>query len=250
MKQNRNQITKLMVWQACKKVKSNKGSAGINRMDWEELDSNLSSHLYKLWKRLTSGSFFPMPVKKVKIPRKDGGIRNLGVSTLLDRIAQQVVRVHLERKLEPLFHESSFGYRPNLDAHQAVKQSEQNCFGHDFVVDLDIRGFFDNINHDLMMKALRHCCKDEWIALYVSKWLKAGILAEGVFEETKAGTPQGGVVSPLLTNLYLHVAFDEMMRKYHKEKPYERYADDVMVHCKTEKQAPFMLRQIRQSLSF
>lgn len=241
-------ITKLMVWQAYKKVKSNKGSAGIDRMDWEELDSNLSSYLYKLWNRLTSGSYFPVPVKQVKIPKKDGGVRKLGVPTLLDRIAQQVVRAYLERQLEPLFHESSFGYRPNRNAHQAVKQSERNCFGHDFVVDLDIKGFFDNINHGLMMKALRYYCKDEWIAMYVSRWLNAGIMADGVFEETKAGTPQGGVVSPLLANLYLHVAFDEWMRKYHPEKPFERYADDVVVHCKTEKQAQFMLRQIRQRM--
>lgn len=241
-------ITKLMVWQAYKKVKSNKGSAGIDRMDWEELDSNLSSYLYKLWNRLTSGSYFPVPVKQVKIPKKDGGVRKLGVPTLLDRIAQQVVRAYLERQLEPLFHESSFGYRPNRNAHQAVKQSERNCFGHNFVVDLDIKGFFDNINHGLMMKALRYYCKDEWIAMYVSRWLNAGIMADGVFEETKAGTPQGGVVSPLLANLYLHVAFDEWMRKYHPEKPFERYADDVVVHCKTEKQAQFMLRQIRQRM--
>ncbi|SMD42524.1 group II intron reverse transcriptase/maturase [Aquiflexum balticum DSM 16537] len=241
-------ITKLMVWQAYKKVKANKGSSGIDRMSWEDLDKDLSSYLYKLWNRLTSGSYFPLPVKQVKIPKKDGGIRKLGVPTLLDRIAQQVVRAYLERQLEPLFHESSFGYRPNRNAHQAVKQSERNCFGHDFVVDLDIKGFFDNINHGLMMKALRYYCKDEWIALYVSRWLNAGIMADGVFEETKAGTPQGGVVSPLLANLYLHVAFDEWMRKYHPEKPFERYADDVVIHCKTEKQAQFMLRQVRQRM--
>lgn len=197
-------ITKLMVWQAYKRVKSNKGSAGIDRMDWGELDRNLSSHLYKLWNRLTSGSYFPVPVKQVEIPKKDGGVRKLGVPTLLDRIAQQVVRGHLERQLEPLFHESSFGYRPKRSAHQAVRQSERNCFGHDFVVDLDIKGFFDNINHDLMMKALRHYCKDEWIALYVQRWLKAGIMAEREFVGTSAGTPQGGVASPLLANLYLH----------------------------------------------
>lgn len=241
-------ITKLMVWQAYKKVKSNKGSAGIDRMDWEELDSDLTSQLYKLWNRLTSGSYFPVPVKRVEIKKKDGGVRKLGVPTLLDRIAQQVVRQHLERQLEPLFHESSFGYRPKRSAHQAVKQSERNCFGHDFVVDLDIKGFFDNINHDLMMKALGHYCKDEWVALYVSRWLKAGIMAEGEFVGTNVGTPQGGVVSPLLANLYFHVAFDEWMKRFHPEKPFERYADDVVVHCKTEKQAKFMLRQISQRM--
>lgn len=242
-------ITKLMVWQAYKKVKSNKGSAGIDRMDWEELDSDLTSHLYKLWNRLTSGSYFPVPVKRVEISKKDGGVRNLGVPTLLDRIAQQVVRQHLERQLEPLFHESSFGYRPKRSTHQAVKQSERNCFGHDFVVDLDIKGFFDNINHDLMMKALTHYCKDEWVAMYVSRWLKAGIMAEAEFVETVDGTPQGGVVSPLLANLYLHVAFDEWMKRFHPEKPFERYADDIVVHCKTEKQAKFMLRQISQRMN-
>jgi len=241
-------ITKLMVWQAYKKVKSNKGSAGIDQMSWEDLNKDLPIHLYKLWNRLTSGSYFPVPVKQVKIPKKDGGVRKLGVPTLLDRIAQQVVREHLEQQLEPLFHESSFGYRPNRNAHQAVKQSERNCFGHDFVVDLDIKGFFDNINHELMMKALMHYCKDEWVSMYVSRWLKAGIMAEGEYVKTSAGTPQGGVVSPLLANLYLHVAFDEWMRKFHPEKPFERYADDVVVHCKTEKQAHFMLRQIRQRM--
>ena len=241
-------ITKLMVWQAYKKVKSNKGSGGIDQMSWEELDKDLTSHLYKLWNRLTSGSYFPVPVKQVKMRKKDGGTRKLGVPTLLDRIAQQVVRQHLEKQLEPLFHESSFGYRPGRNAHQAVRQSERNCFGHDFVVDLDIKGFFDNINHDLMMKALRHYCKDEWVAMYVSRWLKAGIMAEGEYVMTSAGTPQGGVVSPLLANLYLHVAFDEWMRKFHPEKPFERYADDVVVHCKTEKQAQFMLRQISQRM--
>lgn len=241
-------ITKLMVWQAYKKVKSNKGGAGIDRMGWEELDKDPSSHLYKLWNRLTSGSYFPVPVKQVKIPKKDGGVRKLGVPTLLDRIAQQVGRQHLERQLEPLFHESSFGYRPGRNAHQAVRQSERNCFGHDFAVDLDIKGFFDNINHDLMMKALRHYCKDGWVAMYVSRWLEAGIMADGEYVKTSAGTPQGGVVSPLLANLYLHVAFDGWMRKLHPEKPFERYADDVVVHCKTEKQAKFMLRQISQRM--
>jgi RNA-directed DNA polymerase len=241
-------ITKLMVWQAYKKVKSNKGSSGIDRMSWGDLDKDLSSHLYKLWNRLTSGSYFPEPVKQVKIPKKDGGVRKLGVPTLLDRIAQQVVRQHLERQLEPIFHESSFGYRPGRNAHQAVKQSERNCFGHDFVVDLDIKGFFDNIDHELMMKALRHYCKDEWIAMYVSRWLQAGTMAEGEYVKTSSGTPQGGVVSPLLANLYLHVAFDEWMRKFHPEKPFERYADDVVVHCKTDKQAQFMLQQISQRM--
>jgi group II intron reverse transcriptase/maturase len=241
-------ITKLMVWQAYKKVKSSKGSGGIDQMSWEDMDKDMSSNLYRLWNRLTSGSYFPTPVKQVKIPKKDGGTRRLGVPTILDRIAQQVVRYHLERQLEPIFHESSFGYRPGRNAHQAVKQSGRNCFGHDFVVDLDIKGFFDNIDHDLLMKALRHYCKDTWVWMYVSRWLKAGIMAEGKFVRTKAGTPQGGVISPLLANLFLHVAFDQWMAKHHPEKPFERYADDVVVHCKTERQAQHMLREITRRM--
>ena len=241
-------ITKLMVWQAYKVVKANRGSAGIDRMNWETLDKDLSSQLYKLWNRLSSGCYFPMPVKEVKIPKKDGGTRKLGVPTILDRIAQQVVRQHLEKQLEPIFHESSFGYRPGRNAHQAVKQSQRNCFGHDFVVDLDIKEFFDNIDHDLMMKAVCHYCADKWVAMYVSRWLKAGIMAKGDFIRTRAGTPQGGVISPLLANLYLHVAFDQWMKKHHPEKPFERYADDIVVHCKTEKQAWYMLREITKRM--
>jgi group II intron reverse transcriptase/maturase len=170
-----------MAWQACKVVKSHRGAAGIDKMDWEEPDRDLSSHLYRLWNRLTSGSYFPLPVRRVEIDKKDGGTRKSGIPTLPDRIAQQVVRHHPEKQLEPIFHENPFGYRPGRSAHQAVGQSQRNCFSHGFVVGLDIRGFFDNINHGLMMKALRRYCKDTWAALYVSRWLEAGIMAEGKF---------------------------------------------------------------------
>lgn len=242
-------ITKVMVWQAYKKVKANKGSAGIDEMSWEILDSNLSSQLYKLWNRLTSGSYLPMPVKQVEIGKRDGGIRKLGIPTLLDRIAQEVAKHHLEKIVEPLFHPSSYGYRPERSCHDAVSQAQKHSFNHDFVLDLDIKSFFDTIDHEMMLKAVKHYCQDKWVLLYVERWLKSGIVQrDGKVQQTEMGTPQGGVISPLLANIFLHVVFDKWMAKEHPEKPFERYADDVVVHCKTEKQAIFLLRKIEQRM--
>lgn len=242
-------ITKVMVWQAFKEVRANKGSAGIDKMSWEYLEENKKNQLYKLWNRLTSGSYYPSAVKQVGIPKKDGGIRKLGIPTILDRIAQQVVKRHLERILEPQFHESSFGYRPNRNCHQAVQQANVNAFNHDFAIDLDIKGFFDNIDHELLMKALAHYCKDKWVLLYVERWLKSGVIQQdGSFVATVSGTPQGGVISPLLANLFLHVVFDKWMEKQHPQKPFERYADDIVVHCKTEKQALYLLHLINKRM--
>lgn len=236
-----------MVLQAYKKVKANRGSAGIDKMSWDYLDTHLKTELYKLWNRLTSGSYFPMPVKQVEIAKKDGGIRKLGIPTLLDRIAQQVVKHQLEKQVEPLFHASSYGYRPRRNCHDAVAQACGNTFTHDFVIDLDIKGFFDTIDHAFLMKAVGHYCKDGWVLLYVERWLKAGIVQkDGLNLKTELGTPQGGVISPLLANIFLHVVFDKWMEKEHPEKPFERYADDMVVHCKTEKQAQFVLRRITE----
>lgn len=238
-------ITRVMVLQAYKKVRANKGSGGVDDMDWEWLDNNLTPELYKLWNRLTSGSYFPMPVREVSIKKKGGGERKLGIPTLLDRIAQQVAKTHLERILEPHFHNSSFGYRPERNCHQAVAQANWNMYDHDFVIDMDIKGFFDTIDHELLLKAVRFYCQDKWILLYVERWLKAGIVQQdSTYIDRLTGTPQGGVISPLLANLFLHVGFDKWMEINHPEKPFERYADDVVVHCKTEKQAIFMLKQI------
>lgn len=243
-------ITRKMVWQAYHKVKANRGSAGIDCMNWEYLDKNLSTELYKLWNRLSSGSYFPLPVKQVAIAKKDGGVRNLGIPTLLDRIAQEVVKAHLEPIVEPIFHNSSCGYRPNRSCHDAVEAAQRNTYNHDFAIDLDIKGFFDNIDHELLLKAVNHYCKDKWVLMYVERWLKAGILKQGgTFHLSEQGTPQGGVISPLLANIFLHVVFDKWMEKQHPEKPFERYADDIVVHCKTEKQAIFMLRAISKRLN-
>jgi len=242
-------ITKLMVWQAYKEVKANKGSAGIDYMSLNDLEKNKSKELYKLWNRLTSGSYIPEPVKQVAIPKKGGGERKLGIPTVLDRVAQQVVKHHLEKTVEPKFHQSSFGYRPGRNAHQALEQANHNTYDHDFVIDLDIKGFFDSIDHELLMKALRHYCQEKWVLLYVERWLKAGVMQQdGMRVATLTGTPQGGVISPLLANIFLHVVFDNWMAKHHPEKPFERYADDIVVHCKTEKQAKYMLGQIQKRM--
>ncbi|WP_290792328.1 group II intron reverse transcriptase/maturase [Flavihumibacter sp. UBA7668] len=243
-------ITRLMVWQAYKKVKANKGSSGKDAMSWAYLDKHAKTLLYKLWNRLSSGSYFPMPVRQVEIAKSDGGVRQLGIPTLLDRIAQEVAKHHLEKQVEPLFHNSSFGYRPKRSCHDAVAQAERNSFNHDFVIDLDIKGFFDNIDHELMMKALQHYCKDRWVLLYAQRWLKAGVMSkDGNVLPSEAGTPQGGVISPLLANVFLHAAFDKWMEKEHPGKPFERYADDIVVHCKTEKQAKYVLAMITRRLN-
>ena len=242
-------ISRAMVVAAYRKVRANKGSGGVDGMTWSELESDLSGHLYTLWNRLSSGSYFPQPVLQVEIPKKGGGKRPLGIPTLLDRIAQQVVRSHLEKQLEPLFHESSFGYRPGRSAHDAVAQSQRNCFNHDFAIDLDIKSYFDTIDHGLLLKAVAHYCKDKWVLMYVERWLKADIMRAGVRTGRDKGTPQGGVISPLLSNLFLHVVFDGWMQKHHPGKPFERYADDIVVHCKTERQAQFMLARIRERMS-
>jgi group II intron reverse transcriptase/maturase len=243
-------ITGFMVLQAYKEVRANKGSGGVDDMTWEALDFNIVKYVHLLWNRLSSGSYFPKPVKEVEIKKKDGGIRKLGIPTLLDRIAQQVVRTYLEPKLDPLFHPDSYAYRRGRKAHQAIATAQERTLNHDWVIDLDISKFFDTIDHELMMKALKHYCKDKWVLMYVERWLKAGIVTkEGKYIDSLTGTPQGGVISPLLANLFLHVAFDSWMRQNHPDKPFERYADDIVVHCKSDKQAKFVLKQIQKRLS-
>ena len=244
-------ITRVMVMQAYKKVRANKGSAGVDEMSWADLDKDLAAQLYKLWNRLSSGTYFPKPVKEVEINKDAGaGVRKLGIPTILDRIAQAVVKTHLEQMMEPHFHESSYGYRPGKSCHQAVAKASQNVMVNDWVIDLDIKGFFDNIDHELLLKAVTHYCYDKWVLLYITRWLKAGIVQQdGMYVDRENGTPQGGVISPLLANIFLHVVFDGWMKIHHPEKPFERYADDIVVHCKTEKQALFVLQQIQQRMT-
>jgi group II intron reverse transcriptase/maturase len=190
-------ITRLEVWEAYWKVRKNKGGMGIDGMSWKELDKDRDSQLYKLWNRLSSGSYFPPPVKEVEIKKNEGGKRKLGIPTLLDRIAQAVVRGHLESKVEPLFHNSSYGYRKGRNIHQAVREATKQALQYNWAIDLDIKGFFDTIDHDLLIKAITHYCKDKCVLLYVKRWLKAGILQrDGKIINRLTGTPQGGVMTP------------------------------------------------------
>ena len=244
-------ITRRQVWEAYRKVRRNKGSMGLDGMGWEYLDNNREAQLYKLWNRLSSGSYFPPPVKEVSIKKKGGGKRKLGIPTILDRIAQEVVRVPLDRKVEPLFHKNSYGYRKGHSAHQAVREATRQALQYNWAIDLDIIPSVrdDNIDHDLLIKAITHYCKDKWVLLYIERWLKAGILQEdGMLTDRLTGTPQGGVISPLLSNIFLHVVFDKWMEKHHPDKPFERYADDIIVHCKTEKQAKFVKAVIQNRM--
>jgi RNA-directed DNA polymerase len=231
-------ISKQEVWKAYQQVKANKGAAGVDEQTIADFERKLKSNLYKLWNRLSSGSYFPPPVRTVKIPKADGGERKLGIPTVSDRIAQMVVKSRLEPAVDPLFHPDSYGYRPRKSALDAVGQARQRCWRYDWVVDLDIKGFFDNIDYELLMRAVRKHAKDKWVVLYIERWLKAPVQeADGLLVPREQGTPQGGVISPLLANLFLHYAFDEWMRRNYPHVPFERYADDAIVHCSTEREA-------------
>jgi RNA-directed DNA polymerase len=231
-------ISKWEVWEAYKKVKANHGAAGVDEQSIAEFDKRVKDNLYKIWNRMSSGSYFPPPVRTVKIPKANGGERTLGIPTVSDRIAQMVVKSRLELAVDPLFHPDSYGYRPGKSALEAVGQARQRCWKLDWVIDLDIKGFFDNIDHDLLMRAVKKHAKDKWVVLYIERWLKAPAQDEaGHVTERGKGTPQGGVISPLLANLFLHYAFDRWMQRTYPHLPFERYADDAIVHCRTEAEA-------------
>src|SRR5580693_6157 len=231
-------ISKKEVWEAYQRVKVNQGAAGIDEQTIEDFEKRLKKNLYRIWNRMSSGSYFPPPVRTVKIPKKSGGERSLGIPTVADRIAQQVVKARLEPEVDSLFHPDSYGYRPGKSTQDAVGQARQRCWQFDWAIDLDIKGFFDNIDHELLMRAVRKHAKDPWVVLYISRWLTAPAQdEEGRLTERGKGTPQGGVISPLLANLFLHYAFDVWMRSKYPHVPFERYADDAIVHCRTEAEA-------------
>jgi RNA-directed DNA polymerase len=240
-------ISKGQVWEAYKRVKANQGSAGIDGQTLKEFDQGLSDNLYKLWNRMASGSYMPVAVKRVEIPKASGGVRPLGIPTVTDRIAQMVVKQWLEPELERYFHSDSYGYRPGKSAHQAVGQARKRCWRYDWVVDLDLRGYFDSIDHTLLMKAVRHHTQESWVLLYIERWLKAPVqLPDGTVQKRTKGTPQGGVISPLLANLFLHYAFDMWMQRNYPHIPFERYADDGICHCRTRGQAEHLLAALRK----
>jgi len=242
-------VSKEMVYSSYLKVCDKNGSAGIDKETIEKFNEDLSGNLYKVWNRMSSGSYYPPAVRTVLISKKQGGTRPLGIPTVSDRIAQGVAKEYLEPILEPLFHVNSFGYRPGRSAHDALKQCQHNCIHHSWVVDLDIKGFFDNISHEWVMKMMSHHTQEKWVLLYTERWLKAGVeQGNGSIAARVKGTPQGGVISPLIANLYLHHAFDMWMSKYFSSNPFERYADDIIVHCNSKGEAEHLLASIRERL--
>lgn len=241
------EISKKLVFQAYQEVKAKGGSAGIDKESIEDFERDLKDNLYKLWNRLSSGSYFPPPVKGVHIPKKSGGERLLGVPTVSDRIAQTVVKIMLEPILDPIFDENSYGYRPGKSAHDAIAITRIRCWKYDWVVEFDIKGLFDNIDHVLLMKALNHHCNCRWILLYVERWLKAPLQnIDGSIVMRNRGTAQGGSVSPILANLFLHYAFDAWVRREMPGVLFCRYADDGLLHCQSKKQAEYVLKRIAQ----
>jgi RNA-directed DNA polymerase len=231
-------IDKRLVYEAYKAVKSNRGAAGVDEQTIEQFDADLSGNLYRIWNRMSSGSYFPPPVRAVSIPKKSGGERILGVPTVADRAAQMVVKLVIEPILDPIFLADSYGYRPNKSALDAVGVTRERCWKCDWVLEFDIKGLFDNIDHELLLRAVRKHITCKWALLYIERWLRAPmVLEDGTTKERSCGTPQGGVVSPILANLFMHYAFDVWMTRTHPELPWCRYADDGLVHCRTEQEA-------------
>jgi RNA-directed DNA polymerase len=242
-------ITKDMVRAAYCKVRANKGSAGIDEVSLKRFDENLSKNLYKLWNRMSSGSYFPMAVKEVILPKSNGGERKLGIPSIIDRIAQEVVKAYLEPRLEAVFLAQSYGYRPRKSAHQALEEVRTNVRQYAWVIDMDIKSYFDEINHELLMKALEKHVPENWVKLYIKRWLEAPVQgAEGLIQKQGTGTPQGGVISPLLANLFLHYVLDKWLEKTFLTVKFVRYADDLVVHCKSENQSHYVLEGIRRRL--
>ena len=244
-------ISRQMVLEAYKKVRANKGSSGVDDVGMDQFDAKRSSHLYKLWNRMTSGSYFPPALKEVEIPKKDGSVRKLGIPTISDRIGQMVIKMYIEPRLEKIFSSNSYGYRPHKNAHQALTSVRENCWKTDWVIDLDIKGFFDNIDHSKLMLAVEKHVPEKWVRLYIQRWLEMPVLRKSgeLIEKQGKGTPQGGVISPLLSNLFLHYALDKWLEKTDGTVKFTRYADDVIVHCKSKVHAEQTLTAIRNRMN-
>lgn len=248
IEQKTQPIRSLQVLEAFKRVRANGGGAGVDNISIEQVDNNKRKYLYPLWNRMASGSYFPKAVRQTLIPKGDGKMRALGIPTVVDRIAQQVIATELENIADKTFSDSSFGYCPNKSAHQAVEQCRINCMKYSWVIDIDIKGFFDNIDHELLMKAVQWHTGKKHILLYCKRWLNAPIqLPDGSIQHTNGkGTPQGGVISPVLANIFLDVVFDKWIEKRNPEVVYERYADDIVIHCSNIKEALRLLEAIKE----
>mgnify|MGYP006377111275 FL=1 len=243
-------ISKRAVITAYEKVKANKGTYGIDEQSIADFEKKLNNNLYKIWNRMSSGSYFPKPVKAVAIPKKNGGTRILGIPTVEDRIAQMVVKLYFEPSVEPIFYEDSYGYRPNKSAIQAIEVTRTRCWRKDWVLEFDIKGLFDNIRHDYLMEMVKRHTKEEWILLYIQRWLAAPFqMEDGTVVPRTSGTPQGGVISPVLANLFLHYVFDDFMVKEFPSIPWVRYADDGIAHCVSLKQAKYLKRRLQEQFA-
>jgi RNA-directed DNA polymerase len=240
------EISKQEVWDAYRQVKANKGAAGVDGCSIEDFEKDLKNNLYRIWNRMSSGSYFPPAVKAVEIPKSHGdGVRILGVPTVGDRVAQTVVARRLEAKVEPIFHQDSYGYRPGRSALDAVAACRQRCWKYNWTIDLDVQKFFDSVDHDLVVKAVEAHTDAPWVVLYVKRWLVAPLaLPDGTLQQRDRGTPQGSAVSPVLANLFLHYAFDAWMARHYPSVPFERYCDDAVVHCVSQAQARYVAQAI------
>jgi group II intron reverse transcriptase/maturase len=243
-------ISKRLVWEAWRKVKANRGAAGVDEESIQAFEENLSGNLYKVWNRMSSGSYMPPPVRAVEIPKKKGGSRMLGVPTVADRVAQTVAYLYLEPEVEPVFHPDSYGYRPGRSAHDALATCRQRCWRYDWALDLDLKSFFDSLDHSLVLKAVAHHTDLRWILLYVERWLKAPLqLEDGTLRQRDRGSPQGSAISPVLANIFLHYALDLWLGREFPAVPFERYADDAILHCKTKAQAHVLRDAIIERLA-
>jgi group II intron reverse transcriptase/maturase len=244
-------ISKQEVWEAYLKVKANKGAAGVDGCSIDDFEDDLKNNLYRVWNRMSSGSYFPPAVMAVEIPKPHGGgVRVLGVPTVADRIAQTVVARRLEAKAEPIFHPDSYGYRPRRSALDAVAACRQRCWKSDWVIDLDVAKFFDTVPWDLVVKAVEAHTDDRWVMLYVKRWLQAPLhLPDGTLQQRDRGTPQGSAISPVLANLFMHYAFDSWLARNHPDVQFERYADDAVIHCVSELRAREVLAALQNRMA-
>lgn len=241
-----------MVARAYQKVKKGGQAAGIDQESWKDFEAKgVERQLYVVWNRLSSGSYHPQAVREVEIPKKNGRMRKLGIPTVRDRIAQQVVKDYMEKRVDKKFHKNSYGYRPMKSSHEALEEVRKNCLEKDWVIDLDISNFFDEIDHELMLKAVEAMHDERWVRVYTKRWLEMKVeRGDGQqYDRGGRGTPQGGVISPLLANLFLHFALDQWLSKNYPQVPFVRYADDVVVHCRSKQEAEEVLCAIGERLA-
>lgn len=236
------------VVKAYQKVRRGGKASGIDNESRTDFEKRTERNLYVIWNRLASGSYYPQPLREVEIPKQDGKKRKLGIPTLRDRIAQEVVKEYMEERIDKIFHKNSYGYRPLKSAHQAIEQVRKNCYKQDWVIDMDISNFFDEIDHKLMLKAVSHVMEEKWVKMYIERWLQMPVqMSNGTLKQKQGkGTPQGGVISPLLANLYLHFTFDVWLTKHYPAVSFVRYADDIIIHSKSKAEAEEVLRAVKE----